>query len=78
MVTDSGEEIVQNDILLKVVEAISTSIQKLAYSGLNERALILLISDSSKISKAHVRTVLANIYTLNQNYGFKPVPPKTK
>jgi hypothetical protein len=56
--------------LSAAIEAISTSLQKLLKSGLNRRAIVVLLHDATKISKRDIESVLSGLDNLKRMYTY--------
>jgi hypothetical protein len=57
------------EILAAAITRISESFAKLAESGLNREAIIILIHDRTKISKRDIRIILDSLTRLRGWYG---------
>lgn len=62
------EEEIPMDVLAKSITQISMAASALRRSGLGENAVILLLSDKSKLSKRQCKTVLDAMIALKATY----------
>ncbi len=68
IVQQNPDEIVERNVLAKAIVDISKSFNRLSASGLNERAIVCLVHDSSGVGKPDVRSVLASLKTLEKEF----------
>lgn len=59
---------VPKETLERAIVKISESVQALRKSGLNERAIVTLLADSTKVSKRTIETVLEGLDGLRARY----------
>lgn len=59
---------IAKEVLADAIVKISSAVEALRRSGLNERAIIVLVSDKSKISKGVIETVLDGLADLRAAY----------
>lgn len=67
-IAQDPENPVKREILAQSIVDISTSFNKLTRSGLNRRAIVVLIADDTKFSKGAIEAVLKSLDSLAQNY----------
>lgn len=67
-VTQDVSKPITKDILAAQICKLSDSISLLYNSGLNEAAILVLIGDSSKLSKRMIKRVLDSIAQLRADY----------
>lgn len=68
VVKQDEENPVPKEILADAIVRISEAVTALRRSGLNERAIIVLVSDKTKISKGVVEDVLDGLDSLRAAY----------
>lgn len=56
------------DILAESIVEISNAVKKMRNGGLTDRAIILLIHDSSSVGKPAIKAVLDSMETLSEKY----------
>lgn len=56
------------EILADALLQISAAFQKLLASGLNRKAIVILIHDQSKVNKRQIELVLHNLEQLKEDY----------
>ena len=67
-----SEDVPEPDtILAEWILDISNSMSKLESSGLNKKAIIVLVHDDCKVSKKVIAQVLNSLESLRQNYCVK-------
>lgn len=59
---------VPKDILAEAIVKMSKAVQDLKRSGLNEKAIIVLVQDITKLPKSDIRAVLNAQYQLAKDY----------
>ena len=59
---------VEKEVLAEAIIKISAAAEALRKSGLNEKAIIVLIADKTKFSKNTIRTVLDGLADLRRTY----------
>lgn len=62
------EEKVEPKDLSEAIERISGAMKTLLKSGLNRRAIVVLLHDSTRVSKRDIETVLNGLETLKKTY----------
>ena len=62
------EEEISEETLVEAIEKISKAAQALADSGLNQKAVIALLHDKTKLSKKNISLVLDNLKELADHY----------
>lgn len=67
-VIQNKEAPVSTQILADSIVAISTGVKRLLSSGLNDRAIEVLLHDSTGINKTDIRNVLKGLGALATNY----------
>lgn len=67
-VIQDKEKPVSTQILAESIVELSTGIKKLLSGGLNDRAVEVLLRDSSNVSITDIRKVMKSLGTLAQNY----------
>jgi hypothetical protein len=66
---DPDSPVVEQVVLTKAILEISASMKKLLKSGLNKRAVIVLVHDSCvNVGKPSIRAVLDSLETLAKDY----------
>lgn len=60
------------EIIAQSIKAISDSVKKMRQLSLNNKAIILLLHDSSKVSKTQIHNVLMAMENLEDEYLKKP------
>lgn len=65
---DPNEPAMEQQVLTRAIADISLAMLKLTSSGLNRRAIVILVHDQSKISKRNIELVLNNLEQLAQDY----------
>lgn len=60
------------EIIAASIVRIASGIEKVNQSGLNQKALILLVSHASGVTQAQVRKVLNGLSSLQEQYLTKP------
>lgn len=68
VIEQDPEEPVEKKVLAQSIVEISKSFRKLASSGLNDRAIVVLVSESSHVGKPDVRAVLESLKWLEGEY----------
>lgn len=68
VVQQDPEKIVETPVLAQAIVDIGKAAQKLAVSGLNRKAIVLLISHDSKVPQRDVIYVLDSIQYLAKTY----------
>lgn len=68
IVGQDEKEPVEKTVLATSIVRISTAVEALRASGLNERAIIVLVADKTKISKGVIETVLDGLGDLRRTY----------
>lgn len=70
IVVDSGNPPMPKMVLADHLAKLSAAAQDLrSSSGLNDRAIVLLLADSSRVNKSDVQAVLASMAQLRRDYG---------
>lgn len=59
---------ISREVLAQTIVDISTSMKRLLSSGLNRKAIIILIHDQSRIGKREIELVLNNLEALAEDY----------
>lgn len=59
---------ISREVLAQTIVDISTSMKRLLASGLNRKAIIILIHDQSRIGKREIELVLNNLDALAEDY----------
>jgi hypothetical protein len=67
-VEQNPEELVERPVLATAIKAISFHMGRLLNQGLNERAIVCLVADSSNVGKPDIRAVLSSLKHLAQEY----------
>ena len=67
-VQQDPEEIIQRPVLAKAIVEIAVGFQKILASGLNERAIVCLVHESSGVGKPDIRAVLKGLTQLKQDF----------
>jgi hypothetical protein len=67
-VVQDPEKEIPKEILAKAIVRISESFAELKKSGVNEKGIIALIHDDTKISKTEIRLMLNSLSTLSTTY----------
>lgn len=57
--------------LSEAIEGISSGMKALLKSGLNRRAIIVLLHDSTRVAKRDIESVLSGLETLKKQYTSK-------
>lgn len=68
VITQDSENVVEASVLAQAIVDISENLRRLLQSGLNRRAVVALVADSSKVSKTTIHIVIDSIEDLAQNY----------
>ena len=68
VVIENTDAPVGRDMLAKTIVDISASMTRLLASGLNRRAIVILIHDESKISKRTIEYLLDSLEQLAEDY----------
>lgn len=67
---DAGDgKLVDRDTLADAIVAISEGVKRLAASGLNRRAIIVLLRDSTGVGIVDISSVLNGLETLARDYA---------
>jgi hypothetical protein len=72
VVQKEGEREVPAQIIAQSIVRIADAAKVMFNSGLNEKAIVLLISDSSGVGRRDVALVLNHIYYLKTTYLVQP------
>lgn len=67
-VKENVDDVVQPEVLASAIRDIGAAAKKLAASGLNRKAIVLLVADSSKCSRGAVNAVLDALASLERDY----------
>lgn len=67
-VTQDEDNPIPKDVLAKAICSLSDNTNKLILSGLNEEAIVILLVDSTKLSKSKIRMVLRSLGDLRSRY----------
>lgn len=67
-VTQNPDAPVPAEVMAQSIVRISDGIAKLLHSGLNKRAVIALVKDSTRIEKATIERVIDGLESLAFNY----------
>lgn len=67
-VIQDKDEPIPKDVLATAICKLSDNTNKLILSGLNEEAIVVLLVDSTKLSKSKIRHVLRALGELRANY----------
>ena len=67
-VVQDEENPVEKKVLAQSIRDISKAFQKLLSSGLNQRAIVSLVHDSSGVGKPDIRAVLESLKTLEKEF----------
>lgn len=67
-VIKNAEKPESREVLAESIIRISTSLEALRQSGLNERAIIALVHDECKLSKGDIKTVIESLAKLKGWY----------
>jgi hypothetical protein len=59
---------IERPVLAKAIVEIGKGFTRLLASGLNERAVIALVADSSNVGRPDIRAVLESLKSLERNY----------
>ncbi len=65
---DPEEPAVPHIILTQAILEMSRSMKRLLASGLNRKAIVILVHDQSKLSKRDIELVLNNLESLAEDY----------
>lgn len=65
---DPGDPPIERSVLASSIVELSKAAKKLLSGPLNERAIVLLLHDSSGVGKPDVRAVLTSLWTLERDY----------
>ena len=68
VVQQENEPPVPVEIIAQSIIRLDEAVKKMLSSGLNEYALIVLLADSSRLSKTAIRILLRSLKTLRQTY----------
>lgn len=63
-----GDDVVSKDVLAASICKLSDSVNQLLVSGLNEKAIIVLLQDSTGCSKRTIKTVIESMGQLRADY----------
>lgn len=63
-----GAEPVPEKVIAQSIVAISDGVKKLFTSGMNERAIVILLHDSSGVGRPDIRRVLRALTTLKEDF----------
>lgn len=67
-VVQKEDEVVERSVLAQAIVDISEAANKLRLSGLNRRAIVLLLSESSRVGRKDVEAVLTAIEYLKKDF----------
>lgn len=67
-VQQNPDEVIEKNVLAKAIVDIAKHFNRLSASGLNDRAIVCLIHDSSGIGKPDIRNVLASLKSLAREF----------
>lgn len=67
-ITQDADEPISKDVLAKSICDLSDSLNKILLSGLNEKAIVVLLQDSTKCSKRTIKRVIDSIGQLRADY----------
>jgi hypothetical protein len=67
-VTQDEQKPVEKEVLATAIVSISDAVKKLYDSGLNRRAVVALLADSTKLGKGTIETVLDSLLDLRKTY----------
>lgn len=67
-VKENPADVVQPEVLASAIRDIGAAARKLAASGLNRKAVVVLVADASKVSRSTVGAVLDALATLERDY----------
>jgi len=73
VVQKADQEEVTYEVIAQSIRTISESMRKLRAANLNNKAILLLIHDSSKVSKAQIHDVLVAMESLERTYLKPPL-----
>lgn len=68
IITQDDEKPVPKEVLADAIVRMSEAVTGLRRSGLNERAIIVLVADKTKIGKGIVEDVLDGLASLRETY----------
>lgn len=74
VVTQDPDAPVPREVLALAIVRISAAIRQLATSGLNRKAIVLLVAESSHQSRTAVGAVLDALEDLRRDYTTLPAP----
>lgn len=67
-VTQNPEKPVEPEVLAEAITRISKGFDALRKSGLNKKAIVVLLHDSTRVAKRDIETVLVGLENLSRNY----------
>lgn len=67
-IVDARKALLDPDTLADRLKAISTSLQNILDSGLNRRAIVVLLHDSTRVNKRDIEAVLDGLNAIEKNY----------
>jgi hypothetical protein len=68
IVRQNPDEVVEKQVLAKAIVDIAKAFNKLSLSGLNQKAIVCLVHDTSGVGKPSVRAVLESLKTLERDF----------
>lgn len=68
VVKQDDEAPIERVVLAKAIVDMSAAVERLRRSGLNDRAIIVLVSDKTKIAKGTIEDVLDGLASLSATY----------
>lgn len=63
-----SEPVVEQVVLTRAIVDISAAMKRLTASGLNRKAIVVLVHDQSRIAKRDIELVLNNLEALAEDY----------
>lgn len=68
LITQDPEAPIERTVLAGAIIGIEYAMKKLLKSGLNRRAIVVLVHDSCNVGKPDIRAVLESLETLAKDY----------
>ena len=68
IVKQDPDNVVEKDVLATAIVKISEAAEALKRSGLNQRAIVVLLSDKTKFSKGSIEVILNGLADLKRDY----------
>ena len=65
---DLGDPPIERTVLASSIVELAKAAKRLLYGPLNDRALVVLLSDSSKVGRSDVLAVLQSLRSLERDY----------